>query len=73
MKIKALKNFCGKITMSVGDIRECSDEDTLADLIRAGYVESVEEKASESADTAAEKKTAAAKTAKRSVKKDESK
>lgn len=38
MKIEALKGFCGVISMAKGEIRECSDEAVLADLLTAGYV-----------------------------------
>jgi hypothetical protein len=41
MKIKALTSFCGAISMTEGDIRECSNETALADLLRAGYVQEV--------------------------------
>lgn len=43
MKIKALCSFAGPITMAVGEIREV-EESVLnnTDLVRAGYVEVVE-------------------------------
>lgn len=43
MKVKALVSFAGKITMAVNEIREIHDEAILKDLLRAGYVEKVEE------------------------------
>lgn len=43
MKVKALCSFAGPITMAVGEIREV-EESVLdnTDLVRAGYVEVVE-------------------------------
>ncbi len=41
MKIKALVNFSGAFSMRVGQVRECSDEATLKDLLKAKYVEEV--------------------------------
>ena len=41
MKIKALKSFCGTLTMAQGDAREYSDETVLSDLLKAGYIEEV--------------------------------
>lgn len=62
MKIEAMKSFCGSLSMAKGDIRECSDETVLTDLISAGYVREVR------ADPNQKKATA-----RRGVKKDESK
>ena len=42
MKIEALKGFCGAISMAKGEVRECSDEAALADLLSAGYVKEVQ-------------------------------
>ena len=44
MKIEAMVNFCGAITMSKGEIRDCGDETVVSDLLRAGYVKEVSEK-----------------------------
>jgi hypothetical protein len=41
MKIEALKSFCGALSMSEGEVRECSNETVLADLLAAGYVREV--------------------------------
>lgn len=41
MKIRALKSFCGALTMAQGDVREYSDETVLSDLLKAGYIEEV--------------------------------
>lgn len=41
MKIRALKSFCGTLTMAQGDVREYSDESVLSDLLKAGYIEEV--------------------------------
>lgn len=39
MRVKALLNFAGVVSMYRGEVRECGDEAAVADLIRAGYVE----------------------------------
>lgn len=44
MKIKALKSFCGTVTMGIGDIKDV-DESMALGLIGAGYAQPVEEKA----------------------------
>lgn len=41
MKIKALVPFSGVLTMAPGEVREYSDKEVLADLLRAGYIEEV--------------------------------
>jgi hypothetical protein len=43
LKVRALKSFAGKVTMAVGEVREIKDEVILKDLLRAEYVETVEE------------------------------
>lgn len=42
MKVKATKSFCGPLCMAIGEIREITDKDYLADLLQAGYVVPVE-------------------------------
>lgn len=44
MKIKALVSFSGAFSMYKGEIKECSDNAILQDLLQAGYVEEVKEK-----------------------------
>ena len=44
MKVKALISFVGKLNMVAGEVKECSDEATLQDLLNAGYIEVVEDK-----------------------------
>lgn len=61
MKVEALVNFCGVLSMVKGEVRECNNEIALANLIAAGYIKEVR------ADPD-QKKT----TPKRSVKKNES-
>lgn len=39
MKVKALVNFSGVITMRLGEIRDIENELLYEDLIQAGYVE----------------------------------
>lgn len=43
MKIKALKSFCGTVTMGVGDIKDVEKGMALG-LIGAGYAQFAEEK-----------------------------
>lgn len=38
---KALVNFSGKVSMSVGEIADIADVDIVKDLISAGYIEEV--------------------------------
>ncbi|MCM1055945.1 MAG: hypothetical protein NC394_10545 [Bacteroides sp.] len=44
MKIKALKSFCGTVTMGIGEIKDVEDGVAFG-LIGAGYAETAEEKA----------------------------
>lgn len=55
-KVKALVSFAGKVSMSAGKVGEITDEVILADLLRAGYVEELEEKAPKVPKTPAKKK-----------------
>lgn len=43
MKIKALTSFAGSLTMGKGQVMECDDEVVLQDLLKAGYIERVDE------------------------------
>lgn len=43
MKIKALKSFCGTVTMSIGEVKDVNDDMAL-NFIGAGYAQPVEEK-----------------------------
>ena len=47
MKVKAKISFVGKLNMVAGEVKECSDEATLQDLLNAGYIEVVEEEKAE--------------------------
>ena len=38
---KALKSFCGKISMSKGQVREITDKEFVKNLLKAGYIEEV--------------------------------
>ena len=38
---KALKNFSGILSMSVGDVCEIADESIAKDLIRVGYIQEI--------------------------------
>ena len=41
MRIRAVENFSGLISMSKGEERELDNELLLADLLNAGYIEEV--------------------------------
>lgn len=43
MNVKATTNFCGAITMAIGEVRNISDDEVVKDLVSAGYVVSVDE------------------------------
>ena len=45
MVVRAKTNFAGAISMHKGEVKEYSDDAVLHDLIQAGYVEEVAEKA----------------------------
>ena len=38
---KALKSFCGKLTMNKGQVREIADKEFAKNLLEAGYIEEV--------------------------------
>lgn len=49
-KYKALVSFCGTpVSMKMGEIREIADSAVVADLIKAGYIVSVEQPVEETA------------------------
>ena len=41
MFFKALKSFCGLVSMAEGEVREISDLAIAKDLLKAGYIEKV--------------------------------
>lgn len=43
MKIKALVNFCGVLSMHVGEVVDCDDLVVVDDLLRAGYIAKIED------------------------------
>lgn len=53
---KALVSFTGKVRMKKGEIKHIADEAIAQDLVRCGYVESLEKKEEKPAST---KKTSA--------------
>lgn len=55
MRVRATVSFCGKVTMTAGEIREIGDPAVLADLQKAGYVIPAEKNAAEPPEE--EKKT----------------
>lgn len=44
MKVKAIKSFVGVVSMSVGDIKDIQSDEVVNDLVKAGYVEAVDDK-----------------------------
>lgn len=44
MKVRAKISFVGSLNMIKGEIKECSDNATLNDLLECEYVEALEEK-----------------------------
>ena len=44
MKVKALVNFSGIVSMSKGEEKDIENKFVLEDLIRAGYIEEVKKK-----------------------------
>ncbi len=44
MKVRALVSFAGAFSMYKGEVRECSNETILLDLLNAKYVEEVAKK-----------------------------
>lgn len=45
MKIRALKGFSGALSMAAGETIECQDKELIADLLQAGYIEEIKERA----------------------------
>ena len=43
MIVKAMENFSGKVSMSIGQVRDIPEGETFTDLLHAGYVTEVEE------------------------------
>lgn len=56
MKIKAKISFCGKVSLSMGEIKDVDDAAAL-DLIKAGLAEEVADEVSEPAKPSAKAKT----------------
>lgn len=44
MRVKALTNFSGLISMSKGEEKDINDKFIIEDLIKAGYIEEVKSK-----------------------------
>ena len=55
MKVKALKSFGGIVSMAKGSEKDIKDEVVLKDLLKAGYVEAVEEDEDDTEDKPASK------------------
>lgn len=43
MKVKARVSFCGVVSMRMGEVKDISDKSILTDLLKAGYIEKIEE------------------------------
>ena len=41
MEYKALVSFSGKVSMSVGEVKNIADVNIAKDLLRAGYIEEI--------------------------------
>lgn len=41
---KALVSFAGRVSMYKGQVKNLTDKDVIADLLRAGYIEEIEQK-----------------------------
>lgn len=69
MKIKAKVSFCGAFSMAAGEVRTCNDIALVTDLLRAGYVDEIDEPVpepvKEPAPAAVEKKPAKKRTTKK--------
>lgn len=44
MKVKAIKSFVGVVSMNVGEIKDIQSDEVVNDLVKAGYVEAVDDK-----------------------------
>lgn len=53
MKYRAKVNFCGKISMSSGEIRDIADKRLAAQLLESGYIEAAEKEATRPAKSGA--------------------
>ncbi len=40
---KALKSFCGKVSMKKGETKDINDKEIIKDLLNAGYIAEVKE------------------------------
>lgn len=45
MLVRAKVSFVGTFSMYKGEVKECSDEAVLQDLLKAGYIEEVKQEA----------------------------
>lgn len=41
---KALVSFAGRVSMYKGQVKNLTDKDVIADLLRAGYIEEIDQK-----------------------------
>lgn len=57
MRIKALKNFTGIISMSAGETTNCRNETAVRDLVAAGYVELLEAEEESTEEESAEEES----------------
>lgn len=40
---KALKSFCGKVSMKKGETKDINDKEIIKDLLNAGYIEEIKD------------------------------
>lgn len=57
MLCKALKSFVGLESMRRGEVKDITDADIIKDLLKAGYIEAVEDKKPASKPSKAKSKT----------------
>lgn len=57
MVVKALKSFAGKVSMTIGDTKDISNEAIVKDLLSAGFVEPVKAEAKAEVKPEAETET----------------
>lgn len=55
MLVKAIESFAGKVSMTVGEVREIADAALAKDLLNAGYIEEAQPEAEEEKPAARKK------------------
>ena len=57
MKVRALVGFVGLVSMRKNDVKDIRDKKIVTDLIRAGYVEPIEEQTAKGTEETTEETT----------------